>query len=267
VHTGAVTSIREASSDDYAAVAGLFPELLLDDPMPDHATWLEQLMPTTWVAILDGKVVGYCYVQAFESVGHFQNIVVAPSARQRGIGRALMETAAAWFRSRGMIAWRLNVRADNGAALALYASFGFQRLHSTKLLRLPWAAKARLPKGEGSVRELSVGRDALVEAQFDIPRGTIARMRTRRRLPFEVVDGSRERCIGFSIFDASHARSKPFRALTLDAVAPLLDALRQHAPESAHIEVLVENDARLAAALEGVGASVRLETSVMQAPL
>jgi hypothetical protein len=135
------------------------------------------------------------------------------------------------------------------------------------LLRLPWKAKARLPKGTAVVRELSVDRDASVEAQFDIPSGVIARMRTRRRLPFEVVDASGERCIGFSILDASNSRSKPFRALSSDAVVPLLDALRQHLPESAHIDVLVENDARLADVLESVGASVRLETSVMQAPL
>lgn len=263
----AMISIRRARSDDYAAYTALFRELLIDDPVPDQPTWLEHFLPYTWVATLAGEVVAYCYVQAFELIGHVQNIVVAPGTRERGIGRALMQTAATWFREQGLTTWRLNVRADNAAALALYASLGFQRVHSNTLLRLPWEAAGRLPKGDAVARALLTDRDAATEARFDIAAGTIARMRTRGRLPFEAVVPSGEEWLGLALLDASHSRARPFRAITVDAVAPMLELLRQHAAASPHIDLLIENDRQLTEALERAGASVRLETSLMQAPL
>jgi N-acetylglutamate synthase-like GNAT family acetyltransferase len=245
----------------------LFRELLIDDPIADRAIWTEQCMPYTWAATLAGEVIGYCYVQAFDTVGHLQNIVVASSARQRGVGRALMAAAVTWFRARGLTSWRLNVRADNAPALALYESFGLKRAHSTKLLRLPWQATSRLPEGDAVVRALSVDRDRAAEALFDIPSGTIERLRPRGRLPFEAIAPSSGECVGLTLFDARIPRARPFRALTLGAVAPMLAELKLHAPQGPHIDVLVENDPRLSALLEDLGASVRLETCVMQAQL
>jgi ribosomal protein S18 acetylase RimI-like enzyme len=260
-------SIRRARSDDYPAFAELFLQLGIDDPVPDQATWLEHFMPLTWVATLAGEVAAYCYVQAFDSIGHVQHVVVAPAARERGIGRALMETAAAWFRERRLTAWRLNVRMDNGAALALYTSLGFQRVHTNKLLRLPRNAVTSLRGGHAAVRALPVERDAATEARFDIPSGMITRLRTRGRLPFEAMGNTGDDCLGFALLDASQARARPFRAITLDAVVPLIDVLRRHTPSTPHLDLLIENHRELADVLEGAGAAVRLETSLMQAPL
>lgn len=260
-------SIRRATSDDYPAYAELFRELLIDDPVPDLATWLEHFMALTWVATLAGEVVAYCYVQAFDSIGHVQNVVVAASERERGIGRALMEAAATWFRARNLTAWRLNVRTDNGPALALYTSLGFEHVHSNKLLRLPWEAVSGLPVGKAVARALPVERDAATEALFAIPSGIITRLRTRGRLPFEAVGTSGEDCLGFTLLDASYSRARPFRALTLDAVTPLIGMLRRHMLSTPHIDLLIENDRQLAGVLEDVGATIRLETYLMQAPL
>ena len=54
-------------------------------------------------------------------------LMVARSHRRRGIGRALLETAAEWARAHGVAKLELHVFPHNHAALALYEQFGFER--------------------------------------------------------------------------------------------------------------------------------------------
>jgi ribosomal protein S18 acetylase RimI-like enzyme len=54
------------------------------------------------------------------------SFMVAPPARGRGAGRALVEDALAWARAAGFRAMQFNaVAATNTAAVALYESLGF----------------------------------------------------------------------------------------------------------------------------------------------
>ena len=56
---------------------------------------------------------------------HVDALVVAEGARRRGIGRALMDAAAAWARQRGATRVVLTVWAGNEAARAFYRSLGY----------------------------------------------------------------------------------------------------------------------------------------------
>jgi len=59
----------------------------------------------------------------------FSAIEVDPSMRRQGHARAVMVTLTEWAASRGAVRAWLEVLADNGAALALYASLGFVDHH------------------------------------------------------------------------------------------------------------------------------------------
>ena len=54
-------------------------------------------------------------------------LMVAINARRQGIGRALLEAAAAWGRSAGVRKLELHVFPWNEAAIALYEAAGFER--------------------------------------------------------------------------------------------------------------------------------------------
>lgn len=54
-------------------------------------------------------------------------LAVAPDARRRGLARDLMSDFAASSRTRGALRAYLEVRADNGPALALYRAMGWTR--------------------------------------------------------------------------------------------------------------------------------------------
>ena len=76
----------------------------------------------------EGEVAGYVYVQHDKACGdaYIDFVAVAPSARGRGVGRALIDAACHWaFVQRGLPRVNLTVRSDRAAALALYRSAGF----------------------------------------------------------------------------------------------------------------------------------------------
>ncbi len=83
-----------------------------------------------WVVEAGEEIVAYILIRPMTSdegyrLGGIDNIVVDERWRRQGIGRRLMETAEAHFRSEGLAALQLSVRADNQVALNLYRSLGF----------------------------------------------------------------------------------------------------------------------------------------------
>lgn len=82
-----------------------------------------------FVALLDGKVVGWCDVirkqqAAVRHIGVL-GMGVHPAHRHQGIGTQLIQTTIAQAWARGITRIELTVRADNLAAIALYKRHGF----------------------------------------------------------------------------------------------------------------------------------------------
>jgi GNAT superfamily N-acetyltransferase len=61
-----------------------------------------------------------------DTCGHVGDIVVAPEARGRGVGRTLLAAAEQWCRDRGYRLLTLNVFVDNRGPQLLYEEAGFQ---------------------------------------------------------------------------------------------------------------------------------------------
>lgn len=82
------------------------------------------------VATLEAQVVGWLELHRSpaERLEHVAvlTLAVAPAARRRGVGRALMQAAYAWCAAVGALKITLNVRASNEAAVALYLAEGFE---------------------------------------------------------------------------------------------------------------------------------------------
>jgi ribosomal protein S18 acetylase RimI-like enzyme len=80
-----------------------------------------------WIAEENGIVLGdavVLYRQGFHSA-RLYSIVVSPKARGKGIGAKLLARCEAAAKERGCITLRLEVRADNDAAINLYRSRGY----------------------------------------------------------------------------------------------------------------------------------------------
>jgi ribosomal-protein-alanine N-acetyltransferase len=124
-----VTQVRAAGPDDVPAVARLEAECLGAD------AWSEGLvgegirgnLPTVTylVAESDGDVVGHAVTSAAGDIAELQRIAVDAGHRRGGVASALLtgvvEAAGRTEADRLL----LEVRADNGGALAFYADQGF----------------------------------------------------------------------------------------------------------------------------------------------
>lgn len=86
------------------------------------------------VAMERDTLVGYCGVVTALDEGQITNIAVDPSARRRGVGRALMLAVMeeARRKRRDLVSLSLEVRVSNEAAISLYTSCGFRRVGERK---------------------------------------------------------------------------------------------------------------------------------------
>lgn len=77
------------------------------------------------VAIVDGRVVGYCGYWGVAGEGYIYNVAVRTSHMRRGIGLMMLEELITQAVRRGITSMTLEVRKSNVAAISLYKKLGF----------------------------------------------------------------------------------------------------------------------------------------------
>jgi len=140
--------IRGARPDDREFILGLVPELVrFDSPPPWQdvgemtvvdvrviSKALEGRPPGATVLVAEdavGQPVGFIHLSEEKDYyggrcGHVADLVVAPWARGRGVGTALLAAGERWARERGYSMLTLNVFVGNVKARRLYEAEGFQ---------------------------------------------------------------------------------------------------------------------------------------------
>ncbi len=96
-----------------------------------YARWIQRDFREHRVLVVggpDGAVAGYvtCQLDAASGIGRIGLIAVAEAARGRGLGRALVQGALAWFRENGCREVRVATQGTNLVAQRLYQAFGFR---------------------------------------------------------------------------------------------------------------------------------------------
>jgi N-acetylglutamate synthase-like GNAT family acetyltransferase len=128
--------IREAKPSDAPRIAELIT--LLEHPIDEKIVRrnlgkLKKAGELPLVATLDKQVVGLCGVHAMVTVhrpapvGRITVLVVADEARDRGIGRMLVEAAEQWCREAGCQIIEVTSNDRRTAAHAFYRHMGYER--------------------------------------------------------------------------------------------------------------------------------------------
>lgn len=78
------------------------------------------------VAVEGEDVVGYAGMHVVCGEGYIDNIAVFPHARQKGVGRKLVQALIDWMEHHEGLFLTLEVRPSNQAAVLLYRSAGFE---------------------------------------------------------------------------------------------------------------------------------------------
>jgi len=103
---------------------------------PEAAQWTEEsyraLLDSSgavaFVSETQGVVSGFVVGRQVADEAEVLNIAVAPTARRKGIGKALLRSALQAFRMRGTQRAFLEVRESNAAGIAFYERQGFAKV-------------------------------------------------------------------------------------------------------------------------------------------
>lgn len=251
--------LRPAVPDDYAAFVRFFAELGVSDPVPDSEHWIEHMAPTTGFLEREHAIVGYAFWEPQGPLGYVRHVVIAPEQRGQRLGYSLMSGLKRELLAAGCIRWCLNVKTSNASARRLYRGVGMGEMYFTQVVRMAWAHVGELPAPDaGMVAKLLTARDdRRIEQRFDLGRG---RLEAARRRPGTVIvtvslDADPTRAEGLAVFDANFPGAFPFRAVSPGAARALLQRLERHRrPEHSELQLVIEDDATLNAALVTAGA-------------
>jgi ribosomal-protein-alanine N-acetyltransferase len=113
-----------AKPDQAGVLAAIHAEAF-DHPW-DAAALADLLTAQGVFALVDPQQRGFILIRVAADEAEVLTLAVAPSARRRGLGRRLVEEGAERAAALGAESLFLEVAADNGAAIALYAKLAFQ---------------------------------------------------------------------------------------------------------------------------------------------
>jgi ribosomal-protein-alanine N-acetyltransferase len=118
-------TVRRMSAPDVPAALAILLE------SPEASMWSsDSLLDSVaqgmaWAAELDGRVAGILVGRVAADEFEILNLAVAGTCRRRGAAMRLVSVAIKNARTAGAIKVFLEVRASNGAAIAMYTQLGF----------------------------------------------------------------------------------------------------------------------------------------------
>lgn len=139
--TGATGSdapvIRRMRWFDIAPIAALDAEIFGADAWSEAYFWSELAAPGRHFIVFDDAsadtdttpgLLGFAGLSVSGPQADILTIASHPDARRQGIGRRLLDALLYHARAHDVEAVHLDVRADNTAAQAMYAAYGFEEL-------------------------------------------------------------------------------------------------------------------------------------------
>lgn len=116
--------IERAAGDAFRAVG--MGAIADDEPLPASELLAYQRAGRAWVASDDlDRPVAYLLLDVVDDAAHIEQVSVHPDHARRGLGRALVDTAAAWAQEHGLAALTLTTFADVPWNAPYYARLGF----------------------------------------------------------------------------------------------------------------------------------------------
>ena len=93
----------------------------------DYTTCIDNPNRNVFLAYLDGRIAGQLRLaRHWNRFANIEDLVVDRPFRRRGVGRALIERAAAWAREKQLAGLVLETQTNNLPAIRLYESCGFE---------------------------------------------------------------------------------------------------------------------------------------------
>lgn len=121
-------TVRKMTLEDIPAIVDL-DQKSFSLPWPERSFRFEVAdnpASRSWVAVLDGKVVGMIVVWLFVDEAHVATLATHPNYRRQGIAQSLLSHALRHVMQEGARSSFLEVRESNLAAQEMYRKFGYE---------------------------------------------------------------------------------------------------------------------------------------------
>lgn len=120
--------IREMTREDIPEVAAI-EKMCFSQPWSEKG-FAEGMEASAFflVAEEDDRIIGYIGMYVSAPEGEITNVAVAPNARGKGTGKALVEAVKQWALDHGVTRIVLEVRVSNAPAIHIYETAGFVKL-------------------------------------------------------------------------------------------------------------------------------------------
>ncbi|RUO36148.1 N-acetyltransferase [Aliidiomarina shirensis] len=123
-------TIRRATNTDLSALVTLENNSFNYDQigLRSFAHLLKQRSSLLWCAEADQQIIGYAIILTRKNSRKWRiySIAIAPEARGKGIGKALMLEVIESAKTASVSALSLEVKCDNKGAIELYRQLGFE---------------------------------------------------------------------------------------------------------------------------------------------
>jgi N-acetylglutamate synthase len=124
--------IREMTMEDYDVVIGLLAatrgvRLREADSRDATARYLERNPGLSFVALVDGRIVGCVMCGHDGRRGYLQHLAVSQHDRRRGVGSALVEACLVKLERLGILKTHIDVLVENQQAHDFWRGHGWQR--------------------------------------------------------------------------------------------------------------------------------------------
>jgi len=126
---GNACEIRSAQATDAQSIAAV-DATCFDEVWRLRPSDILAMLPetTTFIAVRDGRPIGYNMVSMSREAGTVGRLAVAPDCQRQGVGSALLAAGLGWLRDAGGTSVTLCTQRGNVASRRLYARFGFELL-------------------------------------------------------------------------------------------------------------------------------------------
>lgn len=117
---------REMTAEDVPFISRLEAETFsMPWPEASFLQMIEREDARYFVAEEDGTLLGGCGLLLIAGEGNITNVAVAPEERRRGVATGLLRHLLSEGDREGLLAYTLEVRVSNTAAIGLYRKLGF----------------------------------------------------------------------------------------------------------------------------------------------
>lgn len=152
--------LRDLRWPDLPQVEAIEAAVFPDDAWTSASWWAElAARPRREYVVVDdgGQVLGYAGLDHAGATSDIMTIALHPASRRRGLGRILLQECEARAIARGATAMLLEVRADNAAAIGLYAAGGYAVIQTRRRYYQPGDVDALVMRRHLTTNEQEVG--------------------------------------------------------------------------------------------------------------